>query len=68
MDPKDIPEEVVSPDEAPNVAIMRHLLGVCMDHFGSQFPFLDQQTLDSDLVAGNGSMFLFDCIAAVSCR
>lgn len=61
-------EDVISADGTPNLAIMRHLLSIFMEHFGSQFPFLDLQSLDTALLAGNGSVFMFDCIAAIASR
>ena len=64
----DATEPVVNPDGSPNVTIMHHLLGVFMEHFGCQFPALDHQSLDSDLLIGNGSVFLFLCMAAIASR
>jgi hypothetical protein len=52
----------------PTTPIMRHLLDVFLVHFGSQFPFLDRQSLEAKIDARTGSVFLMNCIAAIAAR
>lgn len=60
--------ELFADGRVPSVSIMRHLIEVFREHFGSQFPCLDLAQCMSDLETGNGSVFLLNCIAAVSAR
>jgi hypothetical protein len=52
----------------PHPVVMKHLLQLFMEHFGCQFPFLDQSTLEAAIDNRGGSVFLFLCIAAVAAR
>ena len=66
--PGQLPQEVINAEAMPNQVIMQHLLSVCMAHFGCQFPFLDQATLEEQIVLGTGPVFLLNAIASVSAR
>ena len=66
--PAELPEEIIGPEGLPSSTIMRHLLDVFMSHFGSQFPFLDRHRLEDELDTKTGSVFLFNCIAAIAAR
>lgn len=52
----------------PSVPIMKHLCTLFSEFFGSQYPFLDLERCIADLEAGNGSVFLLNCIAATAAR
>lgn len=62
------PTELFGPNRAPSALIMRHLMILFEEHFGSQLPFLDFKRLQEDLDAGNGQVFLLNCIAACAAR
>lgn len=62
------PTELFGPNRAPAGPIMRHLMALFEEHFGSQLPFLDLKRLQEDLDAGNGQVFLLNCIAACAAR
>ncbi|KAK4687588.1 hypothetical protein P7C73_g2528, partial [Tremellales sp. Uapishka_1] len=64
----DISEELASADRMPSASIMRHLLHLFLEHFGSQFPFITRQSLESATDARTGSVFLFHCIAGMAAR
>ena len=60
--------ELFDRDRVPNPGIMRHLLELFAKHYGCQMPGLDLIGLQRDLEAGNGSVFLLNCVAAVAAR
>lgn len=41
---------------------------IFLDHFGCQFPFLEQDVLEVQIENRNGSVFLLNCIAGVAAR
>ncbi|WVQ94609.1 hypothetical protein IAU59_001689 [Kwoniella sp. CBS 9459] len=61
-------DDIIGPDRMPHPVMMKHLLHVFMEHFGCQFPFLDQQALEASIDNRTGSTFLLVCIAAVAAR
>ena len=62
------PIELFDANRAPYPIIMRHLMDLFKDYFGSQFPSIDCSRLLAELEAGNGSVFLLNCMAAASAR
>jgi hypothetical protein len=61
-------DDLIGPDGMPSAPIMRHLLDVFMQHFGCQFPFVDQADLERKIADGTGSVFLLLSIAAIAAR
>ncbi|BEI81678.1 hypothetical protein CcaverHIS002_0208380 [Cutaneotrichosporon cavernicola] len=64
----EVAQELIGPDGAPSVPIMRHLLEVFATHFGCQFPFVDRADLEAKLEAHTASVFLLLSIAAIAAR
>lgn len=63
------PIQIFNPGgRVPSVPIMKHLCALFSEFFGSQYPFLDLDGCIADLEAGNGSVFLLNCIAATAAR
>ncbi|KGB77880.2 hypothetical protein CNBG_3718 [Cryptococcus deuterogattii R265] len=60
--------ELIDADGRPKKAIMLHLLDLFFAHFGSQFPYLDKAGMTRTLNNGDGSVFMLNCIAAISAR
>ena len=60
--------DIFSNDQLPSPSLMRHLFELFDERFASQFPYLDTARLQGQLEAGQGSVFLLNCIAALTAR
>lgn len=63
-----VSDDMFGTDGMPVTPVMQHLLDVFSERFGCQFPALEREALLRDLEAGSGSVFLFNCIAAMAAR